>query len=93
MSGWIHFANFVCLILFVDAISGSSRRVRSFACALAGVLLVLALSLFAMYILAPHSGDPAVVNPVLDMIGSAVTLAAPIAAVYGAFHPARRVKA
>jgi hypothetical protein len=93
MSGWIHLANFVCLILFVDAISGSSRRVRSFAYAVAGVLLVLALGLVAMYILVPHFGGPALVNPTLDMIGWAVTFTAPIAAVYGAFRPARRVKA
>ena len=93
MAGWIHLANFVCLILFVDAISGSSRRVYSLAYALAGVLLVLALSLFGMYILVPHSGDPAVVNPKLDMIGWAFTFTAPIAAVYGAFYPARRSKA
>ena len=93
MSGWIHLANFACLILFVDAIKGCSRRVLSFMYALAGVLLVLALSLFAMYILVPHSENPAVVNLRLDMIGWAVTFTAPIAAVYGAFFPARRVKA
>jgi len=91
MSGWIHLADFVCLILFVDAISGSSRRVSSFAYALVGVLLVLAFALVAMYILVPASGAIAIGNPKLDTIGSAVTLAAPIAAVYGAFRPARRV--
>jgi hypothetical protein len=93
MSGWIHLANFVCLALFVDAISGSSSRMRSFAYALAGVLLVLTLGLVAMFILVPHFRDPALVNPRLDMIGCAVTFTAPIAAVYGAFRPARRVKA
>jgi hypothetical protein len=85
--------DFICLLVLIDGIKNSSRRLLSFGYAVGGFALVLALGFLAMFILTPHSGDPAVVNPTLDMIGTAITVAAPIAAVYGSFRPARRVKA
>ncbi|MBZ5524826.1 MAG: hypothetical protein LAP21_21525 [Acidobacteriia bacterium] len=85
--------DFICLLLLIDGIKNSSRRLLSFGYAVGGFVLVLLLGLLAMFLLTPHSGDPAEVNPTLDMIGMAITVAAPIAAVYGSYRPARRVKA
>jgi hypothetical protein len=93
MNGTIVLVDFICLVMFVDAVRGSSRRLLSLAYAVSGALLVAALAGFAVLMLAPHSGGSAATNRVLGVIGLAVTIAAPIAAVYGAFRPARRVKA
>ena len=85
--------DFICLLVLIDGIRNSSRRLLSFGYAIGGFALVLLLGLLAMFLLTPHSGGPMEVNPKLDMIGMAITVAAPIAAVYGSFRPARRVKA
>jgi hypothetical protein len=84
--------DFVCLLLLIDAIKCSSRRLLSFGYAVGGFALVMILGLVAMFILTPHSGSVVDVNSSLDMIGEAISVAAPIAAVYGAYRPARRVK-
>ncbi|HEX5182004.1 MAG TPA: hypothetical protein VFW19_02510 [Allosphingosinicella sp.] len=92
MANWIPSVPCICLVLLADAVRTSSRRFLSLAYALGGILLVLALGAVAAYILVPRSGGPEDVNPILDMIGAAVILAASVAAVYGAYRPARRVK-
>lgn len=93
MKGLFFFIDFVCVLLLIDAIKNSSRRLLSIGYAVGGFILVAVLGLVAMFVLTPHSSSIEEVNPVLDMIGDAITLAAPIAAVYGAYRPARRVKA
>jgi hypothetical protein len=90
---WVYFADFGLLVLLIGAIKSSSRRLLSFGYAVGGFALVLVLGLVAMFLLTPRSGTVGEVNPVLDMIGMAITLAAPIAAVVGAYQPPRRAKA
>jgi len=82
--------DFWVLVLLISAIKNSSRRLLSFGYALGGAMLVLLLGLVAVFLLTPRSGTE--VNPVLDMIGTAITVAAPIAAVVGAYQSPRRVK-
>jgi hypothetical protein len=90
---WVYVADFWLFVLLIGAIKSSSRRLLSFGYAVGGFVLVLVLGLVAMFLLTPRSGTVGEVNAVLDMIGMAVTLAAPIAAVVGAHQPPRREKA
>ena len=90
---WIYFADFWLLVLLIGAIKSSSRRLLSFGYAVGGFVLVLVLGLAAKFLLTPRSGTVREVNAALDMIGTVVTLVAPIAAVVGAHQPPRREKA
>jgi hypothetical protein len=86
-------ANIVCLILLVGAIESSQKRLVSFGYALGGFLLVVALGFAAIFLLMPARGSVVDVNEVLDKVGDATQIAAPIAAVWAASIPPRRVKA
>ncbi len=83
----------VALYLLVKAIYTSSRRLVSLGYAVLAVGLVLGLGFGALYILAPDSGSVVETNRVIDMIGTATTIGAPFAAVWGASRPPRRGKA
>ncbi len=83
----------VALYLLVKAIYTSSRRLVSFLYAVLAVVLVMGLGFGAVYILAPDSGSVVETNRVIDMIGTATTIGAPFAAVWGASRPPRRGKA
>jgi hypothetical protein len=90
---WLYLADFALLVLLIGAIKNSSRRLLSVGYAVGGFALVLVLGLVAMFLLTPRSGTVEEINRVLDMIGMAITVAAPIAAVVGAYQPPRREKA
>ena len=81
------------LYLLIKAIYTSSRRLVSLGYAVLAVGLILGLGFGAVYILSPDSGSVVETNAVLDKIGTACTLGAPFAAVWGASRPPRRGKA
>lgn len=72
----------VCLFLLVQNIYGSSRRWLSIGYAILGFAIPMVLGGALIYVLG--SG--------IDTIGAAITLASPIAAVFGANIPLRRGK-
>jgi hypothetical protein len=80
MYGLFLLIDVVCLILLVRAIFGSSRRWLSFGLALLGFALPFALGMGLLFII--KSG--------VDVIGQAITMGSPIAAVVGAYVPPRR---
>lgn len=81
------------LLLLVNAIYTSSRRLASFGYAVLAFGLVVGLGIGAIFILMPDSGSVVETNRVLDMIGAAITIGAPLAGAWGASHPPRRGKA
>lgn len=92
MTRWIFLANFVCLVLLIDAIKCSQKRLLSLAYATGAFLLVAALGLIATQVLMPAKGSVVDVNEVLNKVGNAIQLTAPIAAVWAAHRPPRRVQ-
>ncbi len=83
----------IAVYLLVQAIYTSSRRLASLGYAVLGFGLVLGLGFGATFLLMPARGTVGDVNSTLNMVGSAGSIGAPFAAVWGAYQPARRVKA
>jgi hypothetical protein len=83
----------IALYLLVQAIYTSSRRLVSLGYAVLGFGLVIGLGFGAMFILVPERGTLVETNSTLEMIGAAITIGAPFAAVWGASQPPRRDKA
>jgi uncharacterized membrane protein len=86
-------ANVVCLVTLIAAIKNSQRRWLSSGYAALGFALVLVLGFVSMFFLVPRHGNVIDVNEALDKIARGVQIAAPIAAVWGAHIPPRRVQA
>lgn len=86
-------ANVVCLVMLISAIINSQRRWLSSGYAALGCALVLVLGFVSMFFLVPRHGSVIDVNEVIDKVGRGIQIAAPIAAVWGAHIPPRRVKA
>ena len=82
----------VCLVLVIRLIYNSQRRWVSFGYAVLGFGLVAVLGIVATFLLVPARGTVMETNSVLDMVGTAISLAAPIAAVWGASIPPSRGK-
>lgn len=83
----------VCLWLLIDGIRKSSQRLRSFFYAFGAFSFVVVLGFIAIRILMPDSGTLAEMNRVVDAGGLAMSIVAPIAAVWAANLPPRRVVA
>jgi hypothetical protein len=86
-------ANVVCLVMLISAIKNSQRRWLSSGYAALGFVLVLVLGFVSVFVLMPRHGNVIDVNEVIDKVSRAIQIAAPIAAVWGAHIPPRRVKA
>lgn len=80
----------VCLVLLIRAVYTSSRRGLSLGYAVGALALVCGLGFLAMVLLAPRQSSVVETNATLDMIGAAVQILAPIAAVVAANNPPRR---
>lgn len=83
----------VCLLLVISGIYQSQSRWAGFGYAVLGGVIPLALGAIAMFLLVPRSGSVMEVNPVLDTIGSGITLATPIGAAIGTMKARKRPKA
>lgn len=86
-------ANVVCLVMLIFAIKGSQRRWLSSGYAALGFALVLVLGIVSLFVLVPRHGNLIDVNEAIHKIATAIQIAAPIAAVWGAHIPPRRVQA
>ncbi|MGH8107723.1 MAG: hypothetical protein ACREO1_03260 [Arenimonas sp.] len=82
----------ICLVLFIQAVFTSSRRLASFGYAFLAFGLVVVLGIVSTFFLVPAPASVMEVNAVLDMIAGATTIGALAAAVWGAYKPPRRVK-
>lgn len=80
----------IFLILLILAIIESQKRLLSFVYAVLAIVLVFALGFAAAYILMPARGNVIDVNEVLDTVGNAISIVAPIAAFWAATIPPRR---
>jgi hypothetical protein len=72
----------VCLLLLIQGIYQSSRRWLSVGYAVLAFAIPLVLGFLLLFVL--RSG--------IDTVGTAITLASPVAAVFGANFPPRRGK-
>jgi hypothetical protein len=80
----------VCIWLLIDGIRKSSQRLRSFFYAFGAFAFVVVLGFVVIQILMPSTGTLAEMNAVVDPCGLAISIAAPIAAVWAAGIPPRR---
>lgn len=83
----------VAVCKLIHAIYTSSRRLVSFGYAVLGGALVIVLGFAAMFIFVRESATLLETNSKLQMIGAAITIGSPLAALWGANQPPRRDKA
>lgn len=93
MTAFFLLVDLACIYGLFTTIKDSQQRLRSFGYAVSAFVLVLALGFGATFLLMPAHANVIDTNEVLDKVGRAISIAAPIAAVWAASIPPRRGKA